>query len=624
MTVAALIFAGSATASGQTAETTLYLFGSQSGDGIQPAGPVIFDKAGNLYGTTASGGKNNCGAVFELVPPATPGGAWTETLLYSFTCGLDGQQPSSGLVFDSRGSLYGETLYGGYNITGTVFKLTPPTAPGGIWEETTIYDFCSAGNPCVDGARPSGGLVFDKNGNLYGTATIGGNPTTGCCGVVFKLTHSASGWTETVLHTFLGNYFGQSDGYSPQTGVIFDTTGNLYGTTAAGGDYSCGGGVGNGGCGAVFELTPTAGGWTESILYSFHKASDGIDPQAGLVIDKSGALYGTTSAYGGLTNGTVYELSPPAVQGGAWTESVLYSFQGLNNGGTDGSFPVAGVVFSGKNLLGTTAYGGSALCGLNGVIGGCGTVFRLSPPKSGTGAWSEKILWNFASGGAYPEAALNLKGVALYGTASSGGVAGQCGAVFELSPATSTSTTLASSLNPSTYGQALIFTAMVTSADGAPPDGEIVTFKKGASVLGTGTLSGGSATLAISTLGVGANAVTAVYAGDGNFAASTSKPVSQVISKATSTTSLTSSQNPSTFGQSVTFTATVAPQFGGIPTGTVTFQDGTKILRTVKVSAGAANLTISTLAAGAHDITATYNGSASFVSSSASLTQTVN
>jgi hypothetical protein len=188
-----------------------------------------------------------------------------------------------------------------------------------------------------------------------------------------------------------------------------------------------------------------------------------------------------------------------------------------------------------------------------------------------------------------------------------------------------TTITLTSSPNPSVYGQTVVFTATVTSSIGAPPIGETITFKQGATVLGMGTLSSGTATFSTSTLTVGTKAVTAVYSGDSNFAGSTSKAVSQSISKATSTTTLTSSQNPSTHGQPVTFTATVAPQFSGTPTGTVVFKDGTKTLKTVTLSGGVAKFTTSTLATGTHSITATYNGSGSFLgSSSAPLIQTVN
>jgi hypothetical protein len=187
-----------------------------------------------------------------------------------------------------------------------------------------------------------------------------------------------------------------------------------------------------------------------------------------------------------------------------------------------------------------------------------------------------------------------------------------------------TTTALSSSLNPSTYGEAVTLTAVVTSGLGAPPNGETVTFKKGTTVLGTGTLSSGSARFTTSALKVGTNSITAVYGGDSNFGGSTSKAMSQVVNKATTTTTLSSSLNPSNVGQSVTFTAKVKPQFSGTVTGSVTFYDGTTALKTVALSGGVAKFTTSTLTSGAHSITATYNGSASFVGSSASLTQTVN
>lgn len=187
-----------------------------------------------------------------------------------------------------------------------------------------------------------------------------------------------------------------------------------------------------------------------------------------------------------------------------------------------------------------------------------------------------------------------------------------------------TTTTLTSSPNPSTYGQAVVFTATVSSALGAPPDGEPVSFMKGQTVLGTGTLSGGSASFMTSALKVGTNSIAAVYAGDSNFTGSKSKAVKQVVEKATTTTSLTSSLNPSQVGQSVTFTATVTPQFSGTVTGKVTFYDGATKLKIVTLSGGVAEFTTSKLTAGAHTITATYKGNTDFGGSSTSLTQTVN
>jgi hypothetical protein len=184
--------------------------------------------------------------------------------------------------------------------------------------------------------------------------------------------------------------------------------------------------------------------------------------------------------------------------------------------------------------------------------------------------------------------------------------------------------TLSSSLNPSTYWQAVTFTAVVNSALGSPPDGETVTFKKGTTVLGTGTLSGGTATFSTSTLAAGNHPMTAVYGGDSTFTGSTSKALKQVVNKAPTTTTLASSVNPSKSGQSVTFTASVTPQIGGKITGSVTFYDGATTLKTVTMSAGVAKFTTSTLTSGSHSITATYNGNPSFTGSSASLTQTVN
>jgi len=425
--IASLLLAG--IASGQT-ETTLYYFQGRP-DGADPAAEVVFDKVGNIYGTTQNGGQFGAGSVFELTPN---GGTWTETILYSFTGGSDGQQPSSGLVLDSEGALYGTTIYGGYKITGTVFKLTPPTMQGDAWTETTIYEFCSTGT-CTDGAWPSGTLVFDKKGNLYGTAENDGNAPCGC-GVVFKLSppHGRqTAWTETVLYNFLGHANG--DGGLPQTGVIFDKSGNLYGTTPVGGHYHSA--CQNQGCGIVFKLASTGRGWKESRLYSFRGTGDGNVPEAGLVFDRSGNLYGTTSGAAVYNPGNVFKLRPPATGGGAWTERVLYSFRGV----PDGFGPYAGVIFNANgHLFGTTTWGGSGGCSYGGSVVGCGTVFELTPPKDRKGPWTETILWNFADGegGQLPSAALTLKSGALYGTTVDGGGGTgcqfYCGGVFELVP----------------------------------------------------------------------------------------------------------------------------------------------------------------------------------------------
>jgi uncharacterized repeat protein (TIGR03803 family) len=249
---------------------------------------------------------------------------------------------------------------------------------------------------------------------------------------------------------------------------------------------------------------------------------------------------------------------------------------------------------------------------------GYGTVYELNKERVLT------VLHSFAeSDGANPDGGLILDANGnLYGTTINGGTYGY-GTVFKLTPPAPTTITLTSAPNPSTYGQAVAFTAAVTSKLGPPSDGETVSFMKGKTLLGTGTLSGGSASFTTLTLAVGTNTIKAVYSGDTTFATSTSKAAGQVISKATTTTTLASSLNPSKVGQSVTFTASVAPEFSGKVTGTVTFYDGTTLLKTVYVSGGVAKLTTKTLTSGTHTITATYNGSTSFSGSSALLTQTV-
>jgi uncharacterized repeat protein (TIGR03803 family) len=419
------MFAAEALASGLTA-TTIYTFTGMP-DGAGPDFPLFYAKDGNLYGATANGGQFGYGAVFELSPPTVAGGAWTETILYSFTGGDDGLQPSSSVIL-GNGPLFGETLYGGASNAGIVYKLTPPTAPGGVWTETTLYSFCVAGNPCTDGEWPMGGLAFDKGGNIYGTAQSGGNAQTACCGVVFELLNPHGGvrstWQEKVIYNFLGNYSGQNDGSNPEAGVLFDSAGNLYGTTLGGGDYSaCQGG----GCGTVFELTSAAGVWTESPLYIFQGIGDGNGPSGRLLFDSSGNLYGTTSGETVYNPGNVFKLSPPTGGSGPWTETVLYTFLGAP---LDGSSP-NGLVLFGRNLFGTTSQGGSGSC-----LGGCGTVFTVAAPKSGTVPWTETILWNFTDTAYYPEAAPTSGEGAVYSVTSDGAGSscqGVCGTVLELS-----------------------------------------------------------------------------------------------------------------------------------------------------------------------------------------------
>jgi uncharacterized repeat protein (TIGR03803 family) len=357
-------------------------------DGSYPQAGLTSDAAGNLYGTTFQGGTVGVGTVFELTPAG--GGTWTEKVLYSFS-GADGNGPFGGVIFDAAGNLYGTTIGGGTYLAGTAFELTP--AGGGTWTEKGLWSF---GNG-TDGTSPAAGLIFDAAGNLYGTTQTGG---TNGGGMVFELTPAGGGtWTEKVLYNF-GN---GTDGEQPAAGLIFDAAGNLYGTTAFGGTSSKG---------TVFELTPAGGGtWTEKVLFRFN-VTGGANPQAGLIFDAAGNLYGTTFGGGAYNLGTLFELTPAG--GGTWTEQVLHNF----GNGTDGSGPWAGLTFdaAGK-LYGTTRYGGSY---------GGGTVFRFS-------AQGEVLLYSFSGAdGKNPIAGLALDaGGNLYGTTYLGGASNQ-GTVFEI------------------------------------------------------------------------------------------------------------------------------------------------------------------------------------------------
>jgi uncharacterized repeat protein (TIGR03803 family) len=418
-------------------EQVLYSF--QGGlDGNGPQGAVTFDSKGNLYGTTILAGAGGCtdiehtrigcGSIFELSPNGS--GGWTETILYSFQAGNDGNRPG-GLLLDQKGNLYGTTAYGGGTACfanlgcGTVFELSPNGSGG--WTETVLYDFKGG----ADGDVPNGGLILDQSGNLYGTTVGGGsghcafsNPE---CGTVFELSPNGSGgWTETVLHSFGP---GPTDGNVPTSPLTLDPKGNLYGTTSSGGDSSNCNLAFAPGCGTVFELSPNgSGGWTETILYNFQGDTDGEVSMAGLVFDQAGNLYGTTSA-GGLPAGcvakfqagcgTVFELSPSG--SGGWTETILYRFQPRN----DSALPMAGLIFDqAGNLYGTATFGGSS---------GAGTAFELSPNASG--GWTETILYSFSGGsdGASPFSPVifDQSGNAYGTTLGGGGVC--CGVVYELS-----------------------------------------------------------------------------------------------------------------------------------------------------------------------------------------------
>ena len=387
-------------------------------DGANPsAGGLTSDRQGNLYGTAGYGGIYNanclsdgqqfgCGTVFKLSPKS---GGWAFSVLYSFTGSTDGFIPDQIVAFDSQGSIYGSTWGGGAyycqgNECGTVFKLRPPanfhcatiSCP---WTETTLYQFQGYPN---DGAHPAfGHLTFDAAGNLYGTTSWGG--PTGYSGNVYELTPGGGGWTESVLHSFSGGY----DGDAPWSGVIFDRAGNLYGTTTSGGVN---------GDGAIFKLTPTESGWSESVLHSFQYSTDGSGPSGAVVMDAAGNLYGATSDGGPNDAGTVWELSP---SNGNWTFSVLYSFTGSGNNGPNGGL----FMDPSGNLYGATLLEGASRQG---------NVFKLSPSNGG---WVYTSLYDFTGGpdGGWPNSKVTMDANGnLFGSTQLGGNGN--GVIWEITP----------------------------------------------------------------------------------------------------------------------------------------------------------------------------------------------
>jgi uncharacterized repeat protein (TIGR03803 family) len=402
--VLVMMFGGNAFAG--SPEQVLWRFTQNGPAGYNPV-DLISDSAGNLYGANSVGGAYGSGTVYELSPPAVSGGPWSLIVLYSFPKGatLFGVGPGS-LILDAAGNLYGTTNDGGKHLFGSVFQLTPPATVGGQWTETDIYSFSG-----WDGYQP-GGLALDPAGNLYGTTYGGGRYCAGVgCGTVYQLSPPAiSGdpWTRTVLYYFKGvlGQKGNGDGAAPFS-VVFDKNGNLDGVTYYGGHcqvLGCGG--------AVFQLQPPSQkgqAWRESILFRLPFSNGNNGPFSGLVIDKAGALYGSTAA-------SVYQLSEV---NGVWTQKVLVS----------GSELYSGVILDGSgNLYGTTLYD---------IQNPNGTVYKLTAPN-----FTYTLLYSFAGGfdGSAPLSAptFGLEG-AIYGTTLQGGSKQcqqnlGCGTVFRVAP----------------------------------------------------------------------------------------------------------------------------------------------------------------------------------------------
>ena len=435
----------------QTVETVIYNFTGTNGDGVEPLGPPVAgtpDLTGRvnaIYGVTSAGGSTTgvcaqvggCGTVYQLSRPGPGQTAWAETLPFANFLQSNGTSPAGGLFLQQSPAspgptFFGTTLYGGSNGTttsansgyGTVFSLVGN-------QLTTLWDF-SAG---VDERNPSGALIADNAagipGVMYGTTRGFHNPS---YGTVFSIENGVG--SLSTIWTFSG-----SDGKRPLGALLADKTGALYGLTFEGGAN---------GSGAVFKLTPPGSGltaWTYQTLWSFTGGSDGGNPEQPdpLIMDQSGALYGTTYTGGNPAFcaddggcGVVFKLIPPTGGQAAWTEQTLWSF----TGGADGGYPINGVIMDKTGALyGMTNGGGNPGCvPFQAFDSGCGVVFKLTPPCEGPSPWALTTLWAFGgppSDGANPWGGLIADGTGtLYGTTAAGGSAscggGGCGAVFQL------------------------------------------------------------------------------------------------------------------------------------------------------------------------------------------------
>ena len=375
----------------------IYKFDVAAGEGSLPYSGLIEDAAGNFYGTTADGGAHNFGTVYRLSPNGS--GGFTEAILYSFKGGsTDGAAPHASLFRDSAGNLYGTTVAGGIVASacsqgfssfvgcGIVFKLSPTTTAQ--WTETVLHRFSG-----TDGGNSFTGLIRDAAGNFYGATLDGGSKG---LGVVFKLSLTSTGWKEAVLHNFTGG----TDGAVPfiQCATLaMDTFGNLYGSTYKGGAANAG---------TVFKLSPpttTTGTWTEKLLYTFQGGSDGSEPFTGVILDKGGNVYGTTSfgGTGGNNGGIVFELT--AANG--YAKSVLHNFNRFSDPAED--FPNGLTFDASGNLWGMTEY----------------ALFKLSP---GTNGWTETFVFNWGQtpgwGTAFTPLIVDSHGV-IWGTDTWGGLA---------------------------------------------------------------------------------------------------------------------------------------------------------------------------------------------------------
>jgi len=387
-----------------SAATTQVIY-SFSGDvdGQYPDTDLVIDSAGKIYGTAVQGGLHNAGAVFQLSPS---GNTWAQTTLYSFKGGLDGGQPYKGVTLGPDGNIYGTAVIGG---TGGACEegcgvIFKLVKSGGSWKESVLYNFTGG----ADGAGPGAGLTFDQAGNIYGMTAVGGD---NALGVIYQLHLQKNGkWKFAVIHSFTG---GKDGGGGSAGRMILDAAGNFFGTVTAGGAH---------GDGIVFKLTRNkSGAWKFKTLYAFKGEPDGAFPYSGLVMDATGNLYGTTYYDGEDELGTVYQLTRG--QDGKWTEKSLHSFTGGSDGGQSTATPVFDKA---GNLYGSTSIGGDPVCN-------CGVIFKLTPNGN---TWKESIPHRFTG---IPDAGVAYNGMVrdaagnLYGATVHGGNH-NAGAIYKVTP----------------------------------------------------------------------------------------------------------------------------------------------------------------------------------------------
>jgi uncharacterized repeat protein (TIGR03803 family) len=406
---------------GMAGAQTMQVLHSFSGtDGSHPYG-LISDAAGNFYGVALTGGgaQNCCGTVFELSPSGT---GYKTTVLHRFAGGRDGSNPIGNLLLDAEGNLFGITAQGG--VTAKSCENTCGTvfelSPkiGGGWTYAQIYRFLGVG--AGDGAEPYAGLIEDASGNLYGTTRIGGKLVAPkyCGATGCGTVFELSPGAGTWTETVLYKFAGDLDGNYPESPVAFDANGNLDGATSQGGGGPCSTGPYGLGCGTIFQMVPSSGTWTENVLYRF-QGSDGNIPFDALIFDAAGNLYGAANLGGANGDGSIFQLTQGS--GGTWTETTLFSY----SSNEDGADPGGGVTMdSSGNIYGTSFEAGAH---------DAGTVIELTPASGG--GYTSSLIFSFSGrGGSGPDGNLLLDASGnIYGTVGYGGAKGD-GLVFKITP----------------------------------------------------------------------------------------------------------------------------------------------------------------------------------------------